>query len=80
MRFEAWKAKGHAATSRHSTCWSGRTVATSSPRTGEAAARRPPRDRMNALLSFLYAMWMNDCRSACEAAGLDPQVGYLQGP
>ena len=20
---------------------------------------------------------MNDCRSACEAAGLDPQVGYL---
>ncbi|MBX3634237.1 MAG: type I-C CRISPR-associated endonuclease Cas1 [Rubrivivax sp.] len=40
-------------------------------------SRRPPRDRMNALLSFLYAMWMNDCRSACEAAGLDPQVGYL---
>jgi CRISP-associated protein Cas1 len=43
----------------------------------EGRSRRPPRDRMNALLSFLYAMWMNDCRSACEAAGLDPQVGYL---
>ena len=40
-------------------------------------SRRPPRDRMNALLSFLYAMWMNDCRSACEAAGLDAQVGFL---
>jgi CRISPR-associated protein Cas1 len=40
-------------------------------------SRRPPRDRMNALLSFLYAMWMNDCRSAAEAAGLDPQVGFL---
>lgn len=39
--------------------------------------RRPPRDRLNALLSFIYAMWMNDCRSACEAAGLDPQVGFL---
>lgn len=39
--------------------------------------RRPPRDRMNALLSFLYAMLMNDCRSACEAAGLDPQIGFL---
>lgn len=39
--------------------------------------RRPPRDRFNALLSFLYAMWMNDCRSALEAAGLDPQVGFL---
>jgi CRISPR-associated protein Cas1 len=43
----------------------------------DGRSRRPPRDRMNALLSFLYAMWMNDCRSACEAAGLDPQVGYL---
>lgn len=32
---------------------------------------------MNALLSFLYAMWTNDCRSACEAAGLDPQLGFL---
>lgn len=40
-------------------------------------SRRPPRDRMNAMLSFLYAMWMNDCRSACEAAGLDPQIGFL---
>jgi len=39
--------------------------------------RRPPRDRMNALLSFLYSMWMNDCRSALEAVGLDPQVGFL---
>jgi CRISPR-associated protein Cas1 len=43
----------------------------------DGRSRRPPRDRMNALLSFLYAMWMNDCRSACEAAGLDAQVGYL---
>ena len=40
-------------------------------------SRRPPRDRMNALLSFLYAMLMNDCRSACEAAGLDAQLGFL---
>lgn len=40
-------------------------------------SRRPPRDRFNALLSFLYSMWMNDCRSALEAAGLDPQLGFL---
>lgn len=45
--------------------------------TMDGRSRRPPRDRMNALLSFLYAMWMNDCRSACEAAGLDPQIGFL---
>lgn len=43
----------------------------------DGRSRRPPRDRMNALLSFLYALWMNDCRSALEAAGLDPQVGFL---
>jgi CRISP-associated protein Cas1 len=39
--------------------------------------RRPPLDRTNALLSFLYAMLMNDCRSALEAVGLDPQLGFL---
>jgi len=40
-------------------------------------SRRPPRDRINALLSFLYAMLTNECVSALEAAGLDPQLGYL---
>ncbi len=45
--------------------------------TMDGRTRRPPRDRFNALLSFLYAMWMNDSRSALEAAGLDPQVGFL---
>lgn len=39
--------------------------------------RRPPTDPMNALLSFLYAMLAHDARSACEACGLDPAVGFL---
>lgn len=39
--------------------------------------RRPPRDRFNALLSFLYSMLMNSCRSALETVGLDPQLGFL---
>lgn len=43
----------------------------------DGRSRRPPRDRMNALLSFLYSMLMNDCRSALESVGLDPQQGYL---
>lgn len=43
----------------------------------DGRSRRPPRDRMNALLSFLYALLMTDCRSAIEAAGLDPQIGFL---
>jgi CRISP-associated protein Cas1 len=39
--------------------------------------RWPPLDRLNALLSFLYSMLMNDCRSALESVGLDPQLGFL---
>ncbi|MCX7673423.1 MAG: type I-C CRISPR-associated endonuclease Cas1c [Thiobacillaceae bacterium] len=39
--------------------------------------RRPPLDRFNALLSFLYALLMNDARSALESVGLDPQLGFL---
>jgi CRISPR-associated protein Cas1 len=39
--------------------------------------RRPPLDALNALLSFLYSMLTNDCRSALECVGLDPQLGFL---
>ena len=40
-------------------------------------SRRPPLDRVNALLSFLYAMLGHDCRSALLGQGLDPQIGLL---
>jgi CRISPR-associated protein Cas1 len=43
----------------------------------DGRTKRPPRDRMNALISFLYSMLTNDCRSALEAVGLDPQLGFL---
>lgn len=39
--------------------------------------RRPPTDPVNAMLSFAYAILAHDVRSACEAVGLDPQVGFL---
>ena len=39
--------------------------------------RRPPRDPVNAVLSFLYAMAALDARAACEVHGLDPQMGFL---
>jgi CRISPR-associated protein Cas1 len=39
--------------------------------------RRPPRDAVNCVLSFLYALLRHDCVSALTAAGLDPFVGYL---
>jgi len=40
-------------------------------------SRRPPLDPVNALLSFLYTLLTHDCRSALEAVGLDPAVGFL---
>jgi CRISPR-associated protein Cas1 len=43
----------------------------------EGRNRRPPRDAINAVLSFLYALLRNDCVSALTAIGLDPFVGYL---
>lgn len=39
--------------------------------------RRPPRDAVNALLSFFYTLLTHDCRSALETVGLDPAVGFL---
>ena len=39
--------------------------------------RRPPRDPLNALISFLYALLLTDCRSALESVGLDSQLGFL---
>jgi len=38
---------------------------------------RPPLDRVNCLLSFLYTLLMHDVSAALEAVGLDPAVGFL---
>ncbi len=40
-------------------------------------SRRPPLDRMNAVLSFLYTLLRADCVAALEGVGLDPQVGFF---
>ena len=39
--------------------------------------RRPPLDNMNCLLSFLYALLVNDVGAALEGVGLDSYVGFL---
>ncbi len=39
--------------------------------------RRPPLDRVNCLLSFMYTLVLHDVRSAIEAVGLDSAVGFL---
>ena len=40
-------------------------------------SRRPPLDKVNALLSFCYTLLANDCAAALESAGLDAYVGFL---
>lgn len=39
--------------------------------------RRPPTDRVNALLSFCYSIMTHDIASFMEAVGLDPYAGFL---
>ena len=41
--------------------------------------RRPPRDNINALLSFAYTMLAGDCANALSSVGLDPYVGFMHG-
>ena len=40
-------------------------------------SRRPPLDRVNAMLSFAYSLLAHDCASALESVGLDAYVGFL---
>lgn len=39
--------------------------------------RRPPKDAVNAMLSFAYTLIANDIAAALETVGLDPYVGFL---
>ncbi|NJK64615.1 MAG: type I-D CRISPR-associated endonuclease Cas1 [Synechococcaceae cyanobacterium SM2_3_1] len=39
--------------------------------------RRPPRDPVNALLSFAYALLRHDLQGAINIVGMDPYCGYL---
>ncbi|HPQ71183.1 MAG TPA: type I-C CRISPR-associated endonuclease Cas1c [bacterium] len=43
----------------------------------EKRSRRPPKNPVNAMLSFGYALLLNDCIAALQAASLDPWVGFL---
>jgi CRISPR-associated protein Cas1 len=42
--------------------------------------RRPPKDPVNALLSFAYAMLTRDVTVALGSAGLDPLLGFYHRP
>ena len=38
--------------------------------------RRPPKDAVNTMLSFVYTLRANDVVAASETIGLDPYVGF----
>ena len=40
-------------------------------------SKRPPKDPVNALLSFSYTLCTSMCASALESVGLDPYVGFM---
>ena len=46
----------------------------------DSRTRRPPRDRMNALLSFLYSMLARELTHVAWTVGLDPYLGFLHAP
>lgn len=46
----------------------------------ERRTRRPPRDPVNASMSFLYGVALTELIGGIEAVGLDPQIGYLHDP
>ncbi|MBR5910757.1 MAG: type I-C CRISPR-associated endonuclease Cas1 [Bacteroidales bacterium] len=39
--------------------------------------KRPPKDAVNALLSFVYTLLANETAAALETVGLDPYVGFM---
>lgn len=39
--------------------------------------RHPPRDNVNAMLSFAYSLLANDCAAALESVGLDAYAGFM---
>lgn len=42
-------------------------------------SRRPPLDRVNAMLSMSYSVLTHDCAAALESVGLDAYVGFMHG-
>jgi len=45
----------------------------------ETRTRRPPRDPVNAALSFAYGIVLTEVTGALESVGLDTQIGFLHG-
>lgn len=47
---------------------------------GEGRNRRPPRDPVNALLSFAYSALAREWVTVCRAVGFEPYLGFYHAP
>lgn len=65
---------GFARLFRGAGAWAGRVFAAG------GRNRRPPRDEVNAVLSFLYAMLVKDCTLAVSLVGFDAFRGFYHAP
>jgi len=55
----------------------GRLLRADTGLTFDTRTRRPPRDPVNALLSYGYTLLLHQAIAAAQIAGLDPYIGYL---
>ncbi len=51
-----------------------------SPFQWDGRNRRPPRDAVNCLLSYAYALLVKDLVACCLSVGLDPYLGFYHRP
>ena len=65
-----------AAASIYFSCFD-RMLGISCPFRFETRSRRPPKNEVNAALSFVYTLLRREVTSALEVVGLDPAAGYL---
>lgn len=65
-----------AAASIYFSCFD-RMLGISCPFRFETRNRRPPKNEVNAALSFVYTLLRREVTSALESVGLDPAAGYL---
>ncbi len=55
----------------------GRLLRNDTGLTFDTRSRRPPRDPVNALLSYGYTLLLHQAIAALQVAGLDPYIGFL---
>jgi CRISPR-associated endonuclease Cas1 len=68
------------ATARYFAAWPEMISARAGDLSLDKRTRRPPRDEVNAALSYAYAVLAGECLCTLVAAGLDPRLGFLHRP